>query len=527
MSKRRVDPSFWHNSRARRIVERIVVEGDLTLLSPAHFGNGDGSDETDLPLLTDSYDPALPLLTGASLAGALRAYLRRYLAGAQNWRAFDEALFGGDKGDDDGEQSPLIVDDALGALGARVELRDGVKLDPASRTASDQALFNIETWAAGTTFPLRLELLLLDREPGDDQGNAQQQRSKEDALRALAAALTGLTNGGITLGMRKQRGYGQARVSVWRVRRYRLDSSTDDLLDWLREGNASLKQSIPNGQAKSVSVVNGQGEPLPDVEVVAALLRAFGCQADPLQQHESLFELRAEFALAGSLMIRGNTGRDDLGPDMVHLRSWRNGQSVPIVSGASLAGALRARAARILNTLNPDKARATVDALFGPQRIQSGDDPWASRLITSECEVRNAVDDLVQNRIRIDRFTGGVMEGALFEEQPVFARPETRLTLRVQIREPNDHDTGLLLLLLKDLWTSDLPLGGEIGVGRGRLRGLSADLIHRRAGQEVRWRIEQAEGDRLTISGGDKRALEDFVGALHQHLRAEEVAHAA
>lgn len=46
----------------------------------------------------------------------------------------------------------MIVDDALGQA-AGVELRDGVKLDPTTRTAAEGALFNVETWAAGTTFP--------------------------------------------------------------------------------------------------------------------------------------------------------------------------------------------------------------------------------------------------------------------------------------------------------------------------------------------------------------------------------------
>jgi len=37
---------------------------------------------------------------------------------------------------------------------------------------------------------------------------------------------------------------------------------------------------------------------------------------------------------------------------------------------------------------------------------------------------------------------------------------------------------GLLLLLLRDLWTGDLPLGGESSVGRGRLKGRSATLAY-------------------------------------------------
>lgn len=508
--------AFWASGRSRYIQARIVVEGDLVLLTPAHFGNGDGSDETDLPLLTDALEPQRPLLTGASLAGALRAYLKRFSGGD---RSLDEALFGGAKGDDDGWQSPLITDDALGSKGAAVELRDGVKLDPATRTAANKALFNIETWAAGTTFPLRLELVLIDDPKKPDR--------QEAALRALAAALTGLSNGGITLGARKRRGYGQARVAQWRVRRFDLAGSADDLLSWLQNGNARL-----DGSAKTVATVNSNGAPLPDHELMTALLRAFGSAAQPIANQERVFTLTAEFGLESSLLIRGNTGKDDLGPDMVHLHSRRNGKSepAPILSGTSLAGALRGRATRIVNTLNSDKTKDLIGDMFGPE-MKGKVTPRASRLIVEECEIVNAVTDLVQNRIRIDRFTGGVVEGALFSEQPAFGKKKTRLTLRLRLLDPKDHEIGLLLLLLKDLWTGDLPLGGEISVGRGRLRGRSATLVWKRGGQSDEWRIERASDDpaesRLNITG-DQAKLEHFVSVcLRRELCGEEVSNGA
>jgi CRISPR/Cas system CMR subunit Cmr4 (Cas7 group RAMP superfamily) len=491
--------SFWDGARLRKIDARVVVEGRLILLTPAHFGNGDGSDETDLPLLADEVDPTRPLLTGASLAGALRAYLRRV---SNNEASLDTALFGGAHGDDEGEQSPLIVDDALGQA-AGVELRDGVKLDPTTRTAAEGALFNVETWAAGTTFPLHLELVVLDREG-----------QPEAAMQALAAALTGLSNGSITLGMRKQRGYGKVSVEQWRVRRYELAGSVRDLLDWLKDGNRPLPEDGPG-----VSLVPARDRD--DGALMADLLKAFGApdaQALPLRQNALV--LTAQFALPGSILIRGNTGRDDLGPDMVHLHSRRDGRLKPIVSGTSLAGALRARATRILNTLNPNKTQQIIAEMFGPE-MKGKVTPKASRVVVEECEIVNAVTDLVQNRIRIDRFTGGVVEGALFSEQPAFGKKDTCLTIRLRLLDPKDYEIGLLLLLLKDLWTGDLPLGGEISVGRGRLRGRSATLSWKRAEKTEEWRIERASDDpndsHLKISG-DQARLEAFVS---EHLRRE------
>ena len=35
------------------------------------------------------------------------------------------------------------------------------------------------------------------------------------------------------------------------------------------------------------------------------------------------------------------------------------------------------------------------------------------------------------------------------------------------------------MLLLKDLWAQDLPVGGEVSVGRGQLQGVCATIVDR------------------------------------------------
>jgi hypothetical protein len=81
--------------------------------------------------------------------------------------------------------------------------------------------------------------------------------------------------------------------------------------------------------------------------------------------------------------------------------------------------------------------------------------------------------------------------------------------IRLRLLDPKDHEIGVLLLLLKDLWTGDLPLGGEISVGRGRLAGKSAELRLQRDGGEQVWRIS-AENGALRVEG-DRQQLESFV----------------
>jgi len=135
-----------------------------------------------------------------------------------------------------------------------------------------------------------------------------------------------------------------------------------------------------------------------------------------------------------------------------------------------------------------------------------------SRIAIRDTTIEN-VHSLVQNRIRIDRFTGGAYSTALFNEEPIWGSDDSELILHLTLRNPADHEIGLLLLLLKDLWTGDLPVGGESSIGRGRLKGKAALLtLKEPEGVTREWRIKQ-KGDGLQIDRPDE--LQHYVDALH------------
>lgn len=501
--------SSWSGDVSRKIVRRIVVEGNLVLQTPAHLGNGDGNDLVDMPLLTDPLDERMPLLTGASIAGSLRGYLRERehgfrakVAGATNSNSV--LLFGGSKGIDDGEQSPLIIEDALGRKAA-IELRDGVRLVGASRTSAEEKLFTIEMWQAGTTFPLRFELIVRDY---DDVSALK---------RALATALAGFNNGGITLGARKRRGYGQVSVEGWRVKEYNL-AMVADLLDWIVNGANEL-----SGPASS------------------DIVQALGVD-ETIADQRRVFRLKGEFSLDGSLLIRSGNGPDSeektakvtpgQRPDMIHLHSARPAsptggtrKQMPIISGTSLAGALRARAFKIAHFIaqptaeGKKAAQDLVESMFGTDmdHLKPGAQPEASRMTVSEHEVSDVQNTLVQNRVSLDRFTGGARDSALFSQQLLFGGSQSQVIVDLNLANPQEYEIGLLLLVLKDLWTSDLPLGGEISVGRGRLRGQHCHLEYRN-GQVRSWDLHTNEANSLTVTGEPQQELEHYVAELHTYL---------
>jgi hypothetical protein len=164
------------------------------------------------------------------------------------------------------------------------------------------------------------------------------------------------------------------------------------------------------------------------------------------------------------------------------------------------------------------KAEVFTDSMFGPSQIKREDskNARASRVSICESEIEKA-QALVMTRVKIDRFTGGSFESALFSEQPAIGSADTRVTLRLTLRSPQPAELGLLLLLLKDLWTGDLPIGGESGVGRGRLKGMEATLDY----NHKIWRFT-AEGKKVAVTP-ESDTLETWVKDFNDKVQKAQV----
>ncbi|MFN5748988.1 MAG: RAMP superfamily CRISPR-associated protein, partial [Pseudanabaena sp.] len=464
----------------RNIYKRIIVKGMLVLDTPTCLGSGDSDSLTDLALLRDSVDEDKALLTGASIAGALRNYLHEY----NPELGLAKLLFGGERGDDQGDQSPLIVNDSVSNEKIDIELRDGVKIDGKTGTAMSKAKYDFELLSAGTEFPLFFELLI---EEGKDENQLKQE---------LAITLSGFENGEIAIGMKKRRGFGRCHVENWQVWEFDLKDNRQRL-EWLNFEHWNRNLSESRTKISPISIVLG---------------------AIPNDNKRDRFTITAKFSLIGSMLIRSGQslqkaedGKYKKSPDDVHLKSYRptDKNPIPVISGTSLAGVLRHRSVRIINTLEKDLQ--IVDDIFGTDISDNGNkEAKASRLIVHESEIKES-SELVQSRIAIDRFTGGAMHGALFDAQPVFSGV---VELKLELRNPKEHEIGLLLLLLKDLWTGDLPIGGESSIGRGRLQGIHADIFHQeKCHQEKKWTIHGKDSLKI-IQNGAQESLESYVQKL-------------
>lgn len=500
---------------SRQIIERIVVESTLKLLTPTSLSNGDADGLTDISLIKDEVS-GNALLTGTSVCGALRNYLREFENG---FNTADESeiavkLFGSHE--DEGSQSLLIIDDAISSEKPKTELRDGVRIDGKTRTAyvdehGKGSKFDLELLEAGIEFPLRFELLICEqrrnKEETAEEVKANTDKFKQELVTALATALLGFELGEINLGGRKRRGYGECKVDGWKVKTYKLtEENGKHLLDWLRNNNNPL-------------------DGISEKPILTAL------DVSPNADIRTYFELDAWFAIDGSILIRSGSKLPNVSdkgqPDTVHLRSKRNRVDASIISGTSLAGVLRHRAFKIINTLSDEKvAQIFTEKMFGDDDPKKKDKS-ASRLEVSETVIKNT-NDLVHTRVKIDRFTGGAFDSALFDAAPVFSDGEQEaVNLKLRLRNAQPCEIGLILLLLKDLWTSDLAVGGESSIGRGRLKGKSACMNYKNGSGSWHSNMERIDDHKVKIDGIENNTekidlLNKFVNDFNHKLNPKE-----
>ena len=444
------------------IVRRLYARGKWKLNSVAHFG-GDETGIADMCLLRDA--EGKPFIPAASIAGAARSFLARQSKPWTKYQKGDESkilkqLFGG-AGEKD-TMSALIVADAA-CKNSQTSIRDGVRVDTQSGSAAEGAKFDVEVVERGAEFELRLECVIRD---GDDNSELE---------KLFLALLHGFKVGDIRLGARTRRGYGRGKVASWKIRNLKMDKP-DDVMAWLCDKVWSHPAS----------------------KLTPGPLRS---------DQRQYFRLEADFILRTSLLIRSSPS-DPKSPDMVHLHS----AGEPVVPGTSFAGAFRHRASLIASTIGwPEDA---VSEIFGPVHEQGAKDPqkdlWASRVWIEEKLVKN-VESRWQDRVAIDRFTGGSLQSALFNEKPVFPQKSTpHLKLKLMLEEPDDAEIGLLFLTLRDFWHGHAALGGETSNGRGTLQGVKAELqLKRRKSSKTEWEFSQYNsGMTLVGCSGDASFLE-------------------
>ncbi|GAB6041490.1 RAMP superfamily CRISPR-associated protein [Endothiovibrio diazotrophicus] len=468
---------------------RIWIHGTLTCDSPLHVGDGEERLLKERESREERYHDSpgryltlygglddLPRIPASTLRGSLRAafgeedgelfgYARGESGRAGALRLFDATPRRSDP-------PPCHRNDGSWSEQRRTILHHGVSLDPRTGTAKDHHLFTFELFPAGTRFDVAMELHPVGGLP------------LHSLLDRLLERFTHW-NGGLDGAIGRGRGHGWGRVS-WSTDRIR-GLTEAGLRRWLDEGG-----------------------PIESDSFTERLEYEF-----PQEQREMAAPVQLVIRPDGPLLVNAPTLVSDEEGE-AKLVFLRDAGDHAVIPASTLRGLVRGRARRILATIAhrhfnapADKAGEQVDPLV--MRL-FGDEGRRGTLSFGDARSEKKAEPHHQFFNAIDRFTGGVADGALYQVEAAncdLLRGDLRIDHE---RLPDDPWwKGLLLLIARDA------MDGALAVGWGKARGFGAfRLAIEHAGERY--------DDVAEALGALERAGESprqWVEALHRRIERQ------
>lgn len=298
----------------------------------------------------------------------------------------------------------LVISDGLFDPEAEQSIRPRLHIDPKTGSVAMRGKFDVAHIGAGAHLVFSLTWL------GD--------REYLDELAAVERLLAALHSGDIRLGAQKSNGFGRVTLTVTK----RLFDMADlkDRQAWLEDADDGV----------------------------------------PLELAEAANSRKVTFTVTGqadNILVRAAAEEQD--EDGRSYTPHLEEKEKPILPGSSVKGAVRARAEMIARMVRKDSV--WFDELFG-RNAREGDNGKPGRVWFEDVRLDNEKKKIT--RIRINKFTGGVIRSGLFKEEPVCS------PVRLKITVPNEPMAcALILYTLRDLGLGLYNLGSGGAIGRGYL----------------------------------------------------------
>ena len=464
-----------------KIVKRIIFEDTLVIKTPLRIGSGATDNITDMLVLKNKEGNAF--IPGTSLAGVLR-----YEFEALYGEKVADLLFGSIR--DDGAQSLITISD-VEFTKSTIMIRDGVSLDSLAGTSKEGAKFDFEAVERGAEGNFRIEITVRDAFCDEDKLPQISYRHEKFAVTGdfygeLAASLADILSAGISIGASTAKGFGKVSAKS------ECGCVVFDFADG-KDAEAWLKYLETGKKPERMYVANKQS----------------------VQYADEDFVLEAEFALRSALLVRDYEAAEGLkiGDKNINAVQMKS-KGDYVIPGTSIKGTLRSYAEKILLAMsgkNKEKTHKFIDDFMGFASDKESEPSRKSKLLVDEIYIgSNKLVENEQTRNRIDRFTGGTIDTALFTEIPVWQQSKGTpvVNLRCRVQKCTEAEAGLMLLLLRELWLGYISLGGGKAIGRGVLQGVCADIHYKGDVYTI-----QDENIKFTVKG-DKYKLETYVKAL-------------
>ena len=404
-------------------IAHITIEAD----TPLKVGSNRSDFLQDAPVQRDWN--GLPMILGTSIAGVLR----------KDFNGNKDDIFGKDHG------SKVIISNAL-LLDEKervheelllektpflkhfdhLPIRDHVRIN-AKGTADGGAKFDEEVVYKGTRFKFSIEYIEEDRETFE-------------AILNLLASPTFRLGGGST------KGFGKFKIVEIRSKQCALDSYSSSLNDFT--GDVYAPKAIPS-QTHTTYILKIK----PD-----------------------------DFFMFGSGLGDSDA---DMTPVTEPVVDYENAKLSPrkvLLPASSIKGALAHRTTYHFNkieghTIEAENRVENIKAIFGEEKNSKQKNSKQKiegskgKLLLSDCFKSDAGNTKTFDHVSIDRFTGGAIDGALFQEKTVADDGEAYTIEILLSNEVKDVELQAFESALQDIATGMLPLGGATTKGHGVFTG--------------------------------------------------------
>ncbi len=414
----------------------FVANITIKAKTPIKVASGEKDFLQDSPIQKDWND--LPMILGTSLAGVLRKEFDEDLA---------NELFGSDNPDDkDAKASRLIISNAL-LLDEKHKVSESLLLDKSDflkefdilvkrehnsindkGVTKDTSKFDEEVVFSGSKFKFSISFL------SDDSNEDKKQ---------FFGILNLLSQNSFRIGGGSTKGFGQ--IEVENIDYDSFDMSSPEFANFENSLNTKLKQKFEIEKKNDEKYISYEISLKPD-----------------------------DFFMFGSGF--GDSDADMIAVYEKQVNDSYNGftQKKVLIPASSVKGAISHRTTFYYNQLNKrfigsDKdVFEVVEPIFGAKK--DNDKGFKGKVLMSDVYIEEFAQKVFEH-VSIDRFTGGAIEGALFQEKTISSDEVIKLEILLEKSVKDTKAIEAFEKTLDDLTKGMLSLGGATTKGHGIFTG--------------------------------------------------------
>lgn len=418
----------------KRYIANITIEAQ----TPLKVGSKTIDFLQDSPVQRDWND--LPMILGTSLAGVLRKEFKKDKA---------NSLFGDENANKkDNEGSKVIISNALlcdedGKVHeelllkktdflqnfSSLPLRDHTAIT-SKGVALEHSKFDEEVVYKGARFKFNLELLALDGVNEED----------------FKSILSLLYKNSFRVGGGSTKGFG--KIKVVKITYDEYDEDSEEYENFKNSLNAKFSNS------HKLDIVQDEKYITYEVSLTPDDFYMFGGWYDMDADNSQVYE---------KIVIYEDNSKAKMSERKI------------LIPASSIKGALSHRTVYYYNALNKkyigcEDYYSNVENIFGAKK---DDNKTGSKgkVIFSDMFLEDDGQTKIFDHVSIDRFTGGAIEGALFQEKTISSKQELKFEILLEKNEIKKEALEAFEKALDDLVSGMLPLGGATTKGHGVFTG--------------------------------------------------------